>query len=126
METLRDTALEYLKQQDFAAAIDYLNRQPDPLAACSAYADLVRHLYWQQKDLPGVVMMAQAGIQYGTAAAEEIGPEDSDPWKELLSIVKGLAYDLGSFTWPGWDEPGITITPADLNTGREAAKTNLR
>ena len=29
-----------------------------------------------------------------------------------------LANDLASFTWPGWDEAGISPTEADVATGK--------
>jgi len=44
----------------------------------------------------------------------------------LRSTAKGLAYDVGSLTWPGWEEPGIDPTPEDLAFGRECARLNLR
>jgi hypothetical protein len=37
-----------------------------------------------------------------------------------------LAYDIGSFTWPGWEEPGIRPTPDEIAFGRECASLNLR
>ena len=46
------TALTYLVEADSFAAIEYLNRQKDPLAVVDAYAKLVLQLYWEEKDLP--------------------------------------------------------------------------
>ena len=37
-----------------------------------------------------------------------------------------MCYDLASFTWPGWDEPGIKVTQSDMWAGLDAAKANLR
>jgi hypothetical protein len=45
---------------------------------------------------------------------------------EIKSVAKGLAYNLASFTWPGWDEPGMVISQSDVAIGLDAAKTNLR
>ncbi|HLV79736.1 MAG TPA: hypothetical protein VKT32_05615 [Chthonomonadaceae bacterium] len=123
---MRDFALDIYHAQDSCAAIAFLGRQPDPLEAARAYADLVSALYWQEKDLYGVIVMARAGIQHGLLAAAALETEDASLAETLRGIAKGLAYDLGSFTWPGWDEPGIAIAPAHLIFGLEAAKVNLR
>ena len=123
---MRDQVLDILRTQDSCAAIEALGRQPEPLESARAYADLVSALYWKEKDLYSVIVMARAGIQYSLMAAAALEIRDTALAYELRSIAKGLAYDLGSFTWPGWDEPGIDIAPAHLAFGLEAAKVNLR
>ena len=37
-----------------------------------------------------------------------------------------MNYDLASFCWEGWDEPGIVVTPEDSAAGAQAADENLR
>ena len=123
---MRDRAFDLLRGQDSYAAIEFLSRQPEPLEAAKAYAGLVNTLYWKEKDLYRVIVMAQAGIQHSLIAAAALETQDAQSAYQLRSIAKGLAYDIGSFTWPGWDEPGITIEPAHLAFGLEAAKVNLR
>ena len=123
---MRDTALRFLYEQDTFAAIEYLSGLPDPVATVRLYSDLVHHLYWEKKDTHRMIVMAQAGIQYGLTAAKACDAQDTDRAGELRGIAKGLAYDLGSFTWPGWDEPGIEIAEAHLRFGLEAAQVNLR
>jgi hypothetical protein len=44
----------------------------------------------------------------------------------LRGSAKHLAYNLASFTWPGWNQEGITITVSDLVVGLEAARLNFR
>lgn len=73
----------------------------------------MRAAYWERKDLGEVVRLATEGIERGSA---------SDDTK---AIAKAFAYDLGSFTWPGWDEPGIAISPTELAAGLRAAERNL-
>jgi hypothetical protein len=119
-----DTVITLLNTQDSGAAIDYLNRQTDPAAVLDTYVKLIRHFYWTDKNLPFVVLMARAGIQYGltisdTAAEPELA-------KQFKSTAKAIAYDLASFTWPGWAEPGLVIGQTDLAVGLDAAKINLR
>src|SRR5262249_4217240 len=97
-----EALIALMRDQDAFAAIEYLQRQKDALAIVGAYADAVRLLYWERKDLDGVVALAQAGIQHAmiaAMAAESHGPERAHV---LRSTAKALAYDLASFTWPGW------------------------
>ncbi len=123
---MRDIALARLNEEDSFAAVEYLAQQPDPAAAVSVFAELVRYLYWQQKDIHRVIVMAQAGIQFGLTTALAQDAYDGNLAAKLRSSAKGLAYDLGSFTWPGWDEPGIILTEEHRRFGREAARVNLR
>ncbi len=90
--------------------------QPD------AYTEAMRHAYWQDKDLSAAMAIAWAGIGRLLALAH-----GSEPGRalELRSRVKALTYDLASFTWAGWDEPGIVITPPEARAGCAAARANL-
>ena len=36
-----------------------------------------------------------------------------------------MTYNLASFTWTGWDEPGIDVAPSDQAAGLAAARSNL-
>ena len=121
---MKDKSLDLLAQSDTYAVIEYLAQQPDRLTAAKTYVELVRHCYWQQKDLPLTVMLARAGIQHGLTTAHTTASADSA--YELRSLAKTLAYDLASFTWPGWDEPGIVTDASQVAVGLDAAKLNLR
>jgi len=123
-EIMIDKTFAYLTDQDLFAAIDYLNQQDGPLAVINTYSQLVRRLYWEEKNLPAVIAIALAGIQYGLMASGAASHPDTAV--KIKSVAKGLAYDLASFTWPGWDESGIEIGSSDLAIGLEAAKANLR
>lgn len=69
--------------------------------------------YWKDKNLPECRRLLEQGI----ALAIEQG--DS-------SEQKAMNYDLASFCWPGWDEPGIAPTAEDIAAGEAAANENLR
>jgi len=86
-----------------------------------AIGDEVRRLYWKEKDLPGALRAAREGIDHGEAAAVQ-EPERSE---EILGLVKGLFFDTASFSWVGWDEPGITPTEEESARGYDAARRNL-
>lgn len=115
-----------LKNSDSFKAIEFINGQGKPQVVAKRYADLVNDLYWQEKALSDVVTIARAGIQYSLTKAQELAEGDSAGAAQLRSTAKAIAYNLASYTWPGWDEKGIVISQADLITGLDAAKLNLR
>src|SRR5688500_10487115 len=79
-------------------------------------------IYWKQKDLAVTVALLLEGIAKGQAAAA-VNPADAT---QILGTVKAMAFNLASFTWPGWDEAGITITPQQMALGRDAADLNYQ
>jgi hypothetical protein len=123
---MRDTILQLLDEHGTYSVIESLAAQPDSLAATRTFFEVVGNLYWKQKDIYRTVVMAQAGIQFGLTAAVTASSHDPELANEIRGVAKGLAFNLASFTWPGWDEPGIEINPTYLPLGREAAALNLR
>jgi len=116
---------ELLRVGDSFAAMEHIQRQGTPLEVAARYQSLVSNLYWKAHDLPAVVVIGRAGIIYclGQSMAAGVSCESVE---KLRSVAKGLAYDVGSFTWPGWEEPGINPTPEELAVGRDCARLNLR
>jgi hypothetical protein len=88
-----------------------------------AYSEAMRAAYWEDKDLAGAIAIAFAGIGRMLAEAHS---SDATRGYELRSGAKALTFDVASFTWPGWDEPGIVITPPEQRAGSSAARANLR
>jgi hypothetical protein len=118
------TLLTLLEHVDAFAVIEHLQALGTPVEVAAAYDALVRDAYWQQKDLAMVGLLATAGIYYCFAHAKLAADEDMRAG--FKSTAKTLAYNLASFTWPGWDEPGVTIDPADMARGLDAARLNVR
>jgi hypothetical protein len=121
IEVLTSAARAALGQTGRYTVIELLARE-DAAVAAQVYAALQVDLYWKRKDLPGVVAVSLAGIQHALTAAHASG-DDADAF---LGSAKQLAYNLASFTWPGWDEPGLVPTPAEVAIGLEAAQLNCR
>jgi hypothetical protein len=117
-------ALQRLRDADPFAAMEFLHRAEDPIAVMKAYRDLVNHLYWKEKNLSAVISLALGGIHYGLTRGADQG--SAELVYDLKSLAKTLAYNLASFTWPGWDEPGILIGATAVAVGLDAAKLNLR
>jgi hypothetical protein len=121
IEVLTSAARAALGQTGRYTVIELLARE-DAAVAAQVYAALQLDLYWKRKDLPGVVAVSLAGIQHALTAAHASG-DDADAF---LGSAKRLAYNLASFTWPGWDEPDLAPTPAEVAIGLEAAQLNCR
>jgi hypothetical protein len=121
-----EQALQTLEEADTYAAIEFLNQQPDVTAVATAYYELTKALYWERKAIDQVVAMSRAGIQYCSDQAERAAAVDMELSRELRGRAKALAFNLASHTWPGWDVPGIELTPLHVQVGCDAARTNLR
>ncbi|MGB3717434.1 MAG: hypothetical protein WA996_23670, partial [Candidatus Promineifilaceae bacterium] len=121
-----NTTVDYIRNVDTFAAINYLCKQDDPFSITSSFNDVVGHLYWEDKDLAGVVAMGRAGIQYGLAASAEAESINPKAVREICLKVQALAFNVASYTWPGWEEAGIEPNPTDVALGYDAAKVGVR
>ena len=114
-----------LRSGDFFAAVEHIQRQGTPLEIADAYQALVRDLYWKTHDLQSMIIIGRAGILY--CLGQSLAPGvDASTVDNLRSKAKAMSYNVGSFTWPGWEEPGINPTPEDLAFGVDCARLNLR
>jgi hypothetical protein len=121
-----EQALHCLEQADTFTAIEYLNQQPEPLVVTAAYNDLVKDLYWEKRNISQVVAICRAGIQYCSDQAEKVAASNRKMAYSLRSDAKQLAYNLASYTWPGWNEQQIELEPLQIAAGLDAARFNLR
>jgi hypothetical protein len=116
---------ELLRAGDSFAAIEHIQRQGDSLEIAARYQSLLSELYWKAHDLPAVLVVGHAGILH-CLGQSLIAGTSAENIEKLRSIAKALAYDIGSFTWAGWEEPGIDPTPDQLAVGLDCAELNLR
>ena len=124
-DELTQTALAMLAapNADTWAIVEYLASHTDALTASQRCDELLRQLYNERK-LLAAFAMGRAAVQFGlSAAAREANPKRAEA---LRSAAKTAAYNLAANTWPGWDDPGVTLTSSDLAIGLDAARTNLR
>lgn len=119
-------ALTEYDERDAFASVEYVCRQGDVLLAVQSFSDLMRHCYWERKDLTAALVFGRAGVQHALTAATTLEKRDPEKAKALRSVAKGLAYNIASFTWPGWNEKGIELSKAHLAEGLQAARANLR
>jgi hypothetical protein len=116
---------QLLSANNSFAAIEHIQSHGTPIEIATRYATLVTDFYWKAHDLPAVVTLGRAGIYFclGHSHTAGLSVESVDKFR---SAAKGLAYNVGSFTWPGWDEPGIHPDPVQIAFGAECAALNLR
>lgn len=122
---MKDQAIKLFDSQGADAAIKLMQAGERGLAPdeqVQTFDQVLRHAYWNKKDLPGTIRIAQAGIVRGEQLAARF-PEKAN---KIMSQVKAIHYNLASFTWPGWDEPGFEITAEQVQLGLAAAKENFR
>ena len=103
--------------------IKAMNLAPKPMM--DAFLELAHQAYWKKNDLPSAITFSRRAMEIGQAMATTLKTTDLAAANEVLGVVKGIAFNLASFTWPGWNEPGIAIGPDDLVLGREAARLNF-
>jgi hypothetical protein len=126
MEALRARIRDAATHQDLAAALLLIHDAASATDILTRYQHVLRGLYWQDKDISLYANIGRAGMLWALAEAERVRNAEPETSAALRAEAKGFAYDLGSFTWPGWDEPGIQITDDIRRMGYDAARANLR
>jgi hypothetical protein len=115
-----------LADGDTYSAMEFVSSTGKPRDIAERYFNLVIDFYWKEHSLPDLITMARAGIQYCLTKAQELPEDRSEEINKLRSTAKAISYNLASFCWPGWEQPGIDIAPRDLAIGLDAAMLNLR
>ncbi len=106
------------------AAVQSVQRDAVPREVARRFDGLVRELYWERKDLPAAIAVGQGGIGYCLARWQE---STDAPERDFFGTqAKVIAFNVASFAWPGWDEPGVRPTASEVAAGLDAAKLNLR
>jgi hypothetical protein len=89
---------------------------PAPIPEFRKVAD---QLYWKRQALTEFVILYQEHVRrLETALKAAPNEEARGKWNLALG---GCCYNLASFTWPGWNDPGIVVRPMELGVGRQAA-----
>lgn len=107
--------IDALDRDDVSAAIEWILTEDDPARVLAMFHGAIRHAYWSRKDVGQVVALGEAAFAFGGTSDDE----------RLVGLLKPIAYDVGSFCWVGWDEPGVAISAEDAAAGARAASSNL-
>lgn len=124
LRAVDETTLRWIESGDAAAAVMRIESKGAPDEVAWRYDEAVREVYWKAKDLPAAVTIGRAGIQYCLGRVNE---SSAPAQRDFFGTrAKALAFNVASFSWPGWAEPGIAPTAEDLAAGMQAARLNLR
>ncbi len=83
----------------------------------------LKDAYWKRRNLHHVLAIGYSSIGRLLAVAKSASTPEGE--HDALSGVKATLYNIASFTWPGWDEQGIDVSPTEAAAGLDAAKGNL-
>ncbi len=110
------------KSDAYTTVAERIGREGSVDEIAKRYSQESNEQYWKKKDISAAMLIGQCGIIY---CLERAGECDGEGAERLRGAAKGMAFNLASFAWRGWDEKGITITTAHVDAGRMAAKLNL-
>jgi hypothetical protein len=115
-----------LDNSDSCAAAEWIEAQGAPDEVIELYHQAAQWLYNEHKDVPGMIALSQSGISFGLHEARRVAAENPELAAKLKGTAKAISFNLGSNTWPGWNDAGIFLTHSDLRVGLDAARLNLR
>lgn len=119
-------AWEKLQAEDSMAVCAEFEAIDDPEQTARIYAKFANWLYNEKREIAWMIAFSRAGIQFCLREAARLEKSDPEKSLKLKGLAKGISYNLGANLWPGWDDPGVTLTPEDLKLGLDAAELNLR
>ena len=124
-EEIFDTVQSLAGEKDLYAASEFVLGLRDETDAVKVFEDLLLDCYWKAKSVEQVIHFANAGIHYCLAQACE-RDEGDDSARELRFAAKRMATNAASFTWIGWEEPGVEISPGQMRHGIAFARYAVR
>ena len=71
-----DIALETMKNDDYFKAVEYLSRQSNPLEILDAFKEIAKRLYWESKDMAGVIIFSGAAIQFAQMSVQSVSVKE--------------------------------------------------
>ncbi|MYB75498.1 MAG: hypothetical protein F4X83_00015 [Chloroflexi bacterium] len=98
----------------------------DAQAVAVSFENLILDCYHRTKSVEQALHFGSAGIHYCLASARELDGNDDTAAKEFRYAAKRMATNVASFTWPGWDEPGIAISADQMRQGLLYARYSVR
>lgn len=120
-------AAKLFEDQDHFAAIAHVATIENEGMACNVLGDLLFMMYYEKKNLTAALRFGQAAVKHAIAAANAADAAgDDDRAKMFRGYARSMCYNIASFTWPGWNEEGITIGEVHREIGRDAVKANFR
>lgn len=125
-DTIYAAVQSRIAEEDLFAASEFVLGLGDTREVVAAIEHLVLDCYHKAKSIAQVLHFGGAGIHYCLAAALALDGKDDAAARELRLAAKRMATNAASFTWPGWDEPGVAIAPVQMRQGLALARYGVR
>ena len=116
-EEVYQSVQAHIKEEDLFAASAFVLGLGDTQTVAAAFGDLIFDCYHKAKSIEQVLHFGSAGIHHCLAAARAQDGKDEAAAKELRFAAKRMATNVASFTWPGWNEPGMSISDEQMEQG---------
>ena len=117
-----ETAVGLLETRGAWEALAFFEREPDPVQAANNCNAVIMHLYWKRHNLAAVIGLGLPALQRALMQAEL----DHEKATAIRHAARHFAYNIASFAWIGWDEPGIIIDTTAQAIGLDMARFNLQ
>ena len=124
-EEIFETVQSLAAEKDLYAASEFVLGLADELDVVKVFENLLLDCYWKAKSTERVIHFANTGIHYCLFKACA-GDGIDDDARELRFAAKRMATNAASFTWIGWDEPGVEISPEQMRHGTAFARYSVR
>lgn len=87
-------------------------------------SELMRFLR-QEEQAHLFIPVAKLQLAYLLDLASETEKEDTDRAKEIRRFARGVAFNIASFTWPGWGDSPLPISEERQKLGLAAAERTV-
>ena len=112
--------------KDLFAASEYVLGLENESKIVEAFSNLVLDCHHKVKSTEQILHFGYAGVHYCLGRAALYDENDRAAAKKLRFAAKRMATNVASFTWPGWDEPGVTISREQMRAGLAFAQYSVR
>lgn len=125
-DEIYNTVQTLIADKDLFAASEYVLGLGDEATIAKAFDELLFDVHEKATSTEQVIHFAHAGIHYCLARAVANDEADAAAARTLRLTAKRMATNAASFTWPGWDEAGVTISPEQMRQGLAFARYSMR
>ena len=116
-EEIYQSVQAHIEEKDLFAASAFVLSIGDTQTIVVAFSDLILNCYHRAKSIEQVLHFGSEGIHHSLAAARAHDGKDETAAKKLRFAAKRIATNVASFTWTGWNEPGMSISDEQIGAG---------
>ena len=102
------------------------NTGGDPLSAIAGYAEQIRSLYRNERDIPQMLACGKEGIAHHLKLADALAEGQPELALKLKAAAKALAFNVAANCWPGWGDEGVSIDDAHIEEAIPLAELSTK